>query len=78
MYLRFLTREYLFRENFGEAALEDYPSGPLQSAPKRVADGAVSFGKPKEYITANRAFYNRHGHARDAFEHFAFVFKAVV
>lgn len=45
------------------AALEDCLNGPLQIAPKWVANGAVSFGKPKEHITANRALYNRHGHA---------------
>ena len=59
------------------AALGDYPSGPLQIAPRWVADGAVSFGKPKEYITAYWAFDNCHGHARDAFEYFAFVLKAI-
>ena len=59
------------------AALGDCPSGPLQNAPKRAATGAVSFGKSKEHITTNRAFDNRHCHARDAFEHFAFVFKAI-
>ena len=59
------------------AAQGGYLNGPLQNAPKLVANGAVSFSKPKEYITANRTLYNRHSHARDAFEYMTFIFKAV-